>query len=559
MQPHVPSAAFGGEVAQAASGLGRTVAGAGDEIFARAIALQNLQNEAEATEADAKYMIEVGKIHAEYSAKEGNERVQAFPKYQKDMQDIRQSIRGTLSSPMSQKMFDRSSLSTMGRTIFNGAGAAATAQRQYVIGSATAQSQLDANTVSENPDDPKTFQDKLQQARKNALTISAAKGNPEGSPQEQLEIQKATSNLWFNKIQGKALGGSDPYTAGRWLKAHSTELMDDDRIKLEGTVRNQARSIDAQNIANDVYTRGKAGPDKPGKSIGEMEEEAEAISREHDPNDSILSQHTRAALQNLVSRNRYNEVQEDHANTSIINRKIVGGVANEQELRADPVAAKAADDLIASGKKLNLGAEINNYNTARDRKDNMERFNTIMGAANNDVESFLNYNPRADQKLSQGQINAVLAKQEQFKKNIAQDPRVDRAMTWMRGGMGAQMEALGVYRRTNANKDDYDHLTGTVQSALDIWTENHGKPPNNKEFLEQIAPQVIQQRAEPGWLWGTNKKPFYDQPTPSKFEEDVKADVAARGGVEPTEEQLNRAYIRTQLIKLYPAGKKASP
>src|SRR5258706_6396567 len=142
MNPRVPSAAFGGEVAQAVQGLGKTVAGAGDEIFNRAIALQNLQNEAEATEADAKYMIEVGKIHAEYSAKEGNERVQAFPKYRQDMQDIRQNIRGTLSSPMSQKMFDRSSLSTMGRTIFNGAGAAATAQRQYVVGTATSQMEL---------------------------------------------------------------------------------------------------------------------------------------------------------------------------------------------------------------------------------------------------------------------------------------------------------------------------------------------------------------------------------------------------------------------------------
>src|SRR5258708_2202373 len=54
MQPRVPAAAFGGEGAQAVSGLGRTVAGAGDEIFSRAIALQNLQNAAEATEADDK-------------------------------------------------------------------------------------------------------------------------------------------------------------------------------------------------------------------------------------------------------------------------------------------------------------------------------------------------------------------------------------------------------------------------------------------------------------------------------------------------------------------------
>src|SRR6266404_1790071 len=457
MQPRVPAAAFGGEVAQAVSGLGRTVAGAGDEIFSRAIALQNLQNEAEATEADAKYMIEVGKIHAEYSAKEGNERVQAFPKYQKDMQDIRQSIRGTLSSPMAQKMFDRSSLSTMGRTIFSGAGAAASAQRQFVVGTAIAQSKLDANTVSENPDDPKTFQDKIQQARHNAITIAAAKGFEPGSAQEQLLIQQATSNLWSSKIDGKSR--TDPYTANRWLSQHRTELTDDDYHSLSNSVRNQSRAIDSVNIANEVYDAGKAGPDKPGKSLGEMEEEAVAKAKEHDPDDPLLVQHTRSAIQGLYSRNKYNETQEDHENQSIINKKIVSGVANEQELRADPQAAKAADALIARGKKLNLPAEINNYNTARDRKDNMERFNTIMGAANNDVESFLNYNPRADKNLSQSQINSVIAKQEQFKKQIAQDPRVDRAMGWLRTGKSAEMGESGLnLMNRKGHEDDYNRL-----------------------------------------------------------------------------------------------------
>ena len=151
----------------------------------------------------------------------------------------------------------------------------------------------------------------------------------------------------------------------------------------------------------------------------------------------------------------------------------------------------------------------------------------------------------------------MLAKQDQIvKQGPNQDPRVPRAMQWMQGAFGSQMEALGVYKWTTANKDDYNHLTGTVQSALEVWKETHPQSPTYKEFIEQIAPQILQERAEPGWLWGTNKKPFYDQPTPSKFVEEMKANIVDKGGVEPTPEQLNRAYIRTQLMKLYPAGKK---
>src|SRR6266850_2070753 len=61
-QQKVDQSASGFDVAQAVQGLGKTVAGAGDEIFNRAIALQNLNNETEASEADAKYMIEAGRI-----------------------------------------------------------------------------------------------------------------------------------------------------------------------------------------------------------------------------------------------------------------------------------------------------------------------------------------------------------------------------------------------------------------------------------------------------------------------------------------------------------------
>ncbi len=233
-------------------------------------------------------------------------------------------------------------------------------------------------------------------------------------------------------------------------------------------------------------------------------------------------------------------------------------MANEQELRADPQAAKAADALIARGKKLNLPAEINNYNTARDRKADQDRFNQIMGNANNDVEGFLSYNPRADKHLSQGQINAVIAQQERMKKDPRQDPRVDRAMGWLRTGKGAEMQALNLFHR-KGNEDDYDRLTGAVQSALDIWIENNNKPPSNKEFLEQIAPQLLQEHAAPGtfgYFFGGTKEPFFKPDTSTKdyqnFAKSEKQKAIDSTRTEPTDAQLERAYTRVQLLRLYP-------
>src|SRR5258706_2105786 len=558
MNPRVPSAAFGGEVVQAVSGLGKTVAGAGDEIFNRAIALQNLNNETEASEADAKYMITAGQIHAEYNAKEGKERVDAFPKYQQDLQEARQKIRGDLSSPMAQKMYDRQSLSTMGRSIFNGAGAAATAQRPYVVGTAAANMGLDAKSVEYDPKDPRLFKEKLDKTRQNAATLSAAKDFEEGGRQKRDHAMKATSRLWAQRIVGHSR--IDPFGAARELDENKTELTQEDYLKVDNTVRAQGRAVGSVNIANSVYEAGKGSDEEPGKPLSIMEAEARAKAKAFDPDDPILEQHAVAAIRGIWNQDHYAKKQEEYDNKQTIAGGIAAGVKDEQQLRADPKIA-AAIDALPKTDRLNIPARINSYNAAKNKVANEELFNQLSGMANNDVEGFLSIDPYQT-GLNQAQMDKVVKMQQRLKANANQDPRVDRALGWMRGSMGSQMEALGVYKRTTSNKDDYDHLTGTVQSALDIWQENHGKPPTYKEFNEQIAPQVIQQRAEPGWfgyLFGGEKKSFYDQPTPDKFSQEVKADVIARGGVDPPPEHLTRAYIRTQLIKLSPAGKKAQP
>lgn len=562
MHPAIPEAAFGGQVAQAVSGFGNTLDKAGDEIFSRAIALQNLQNETDAKNADADYMIKAGKLHADYGALQGQDRVTAYPKLVQDLQQARMDTRNSLANPMAQKMYDQSALQTMGRTIFNAAGAAAVAQKEYVIGTAQAQSKLDANTVSNDPENENTFQDKLQRARHNAITIAAAKGLPEGSPQEQLLLQQQTSDLWYNRIQG--LSQTSPSKANKMLEAHSDELTDDDRIKLTQVVRAQSRSVDSQNIAQEVFAGGKGDEANAPKSFSEMQAEAEAIAKQRDPNDPLLVQHTRAALQGLYNQSKYAERQEDQANIATINQALHDGVPNYQAFRADPKNAAAEDALVASGKKINIPAMINNYNTARDKQDNETRFRTIMGNANNDVLSFLDYNPYDDKQLSQGQMNQVVAKQAALKKQVNQDPQVDRAMSWLRQGNAATMQALGVYSRDRKNPDDFDHLTGTVQDAMSIWAEQHqGKQPTQKEFDEQIAPQVLKQHVTPGWFGssvGQGRAALFTQDTSTKdytdFAEKQKKEVTDRTGMEPTDGELYRAYVRMQLLKLYP-GKAA--
>lgn len=545
-----PAAAFGGNVAEAISGLGHSISHVGDELFTRAIALQQLQNETDAKDADSKYMIKAGELHANYSALQGQDAVKAYPQYSKDLEQSRKDIRNGLGNAQAQKMYDSQSLGTMGRSIFNGAGHAATQQRLWSINTAKAQIDLDAKTVEDNPQDDVLFQNKLNRVRQNANQLSDLQGLGQDSPQSKDLTLKASSQLWAQRIVG--LSRTAPFEAAKMLDEHKTKLTGPDYQKVDNTVRSTARAVGSVNIANDVYNAGQSTDEKPSKSLKEMETEVEAKAKEQSPDDPILAQHAIAALRGKYNQAKYADKQADWENSQIVESAIINGTTDIQQLRADPKVAAAIDALPAN-KQLAIPGQINRYNSQRDTVTNQESYLRLKGMSNNDVEQFLNTD-LTKEKLNQHDIRTLMEQQRKLKSMPSADPRVSRAINQIKTSLGSQMEALGIYSRTGNNKEDYDHFTGAVQSALDVWQEAHGKPATYKDVTETIGPQVIQQRAEPGVIWGTNKKPFYNQTVPENFKETVKADVIAKGGVEPTEEQVYRAYIRTQFIKLY--GKK---
>src|SRR5687767_11544560 len=82
MSVNTPAGAFGAESARAGADVGRALTRAGDELFERAMAFQELQNRAEATDLDTEYTIQAGKLHAEYNALQGKAAVDAYPSYQ---------------------------------------------------------------------------------------------------------------------------------------------------------------------------------------------------------------------------------------------------------------------------------------------------------------------------------------------------------------------------------------------------------------------------------------------------------------------------------------------
>lgn len=532
------------------SALGKEFGKVGNEMWERAVSLQQLRNDTEAREAETKYMVDAGKLHAEYGSLAGKAAVDAFPKYQKDLEDARQNIRGTLSNDDSRRRYDGPSTNLMSRSIFNGAGHAATANKQWQLNVAKSQMDLDAKTVEDNPQDDLLFQDKLNRTRANIAQVVAIQGiEPGSAPEKDLGL-KATSALWAQRIIG--LSRTQPFEAGTMLDANKTQMTGTDFLKVDNTIRAQQRAVGSRNIADEVY---KANLDPEGasvKSLSQMEKEVEAKAKALSPNDPILAHQAVAAIRGIYNQDKYAQRQEEVANLQIVAGRIEKGVRDISDLRSDPRVA-AAIDALPESKRLTIPNQINRYNAARDKISNQDNYMKLWGMSNNDVEGFLNTDITKE-GLSQEDMRKLMEKQRKLKEVPNADPRVGRAIGQIRGAFGSQLEALKIYKREAGNKDEYDKFTGAVQTAIDVWTETNGKPPTYKDVTETIGPQVIKTVSEPGMLWGTNQIPFFKQSVPTPFADKIKADVVSKGGIEPTPEQIQRAYMRIEFIKLY--GKK---
>ena len=547
--------AFGVNVAQAVEGLGKAVDGAGTEIYQRGIAMQDLYNHSEAQAAAAKFMEAAGDVHAKLGAMQGKDAVDYYAKgFKTDLENARQDIRSGLSNPMAQKLFDSESLSTVGRTMFNGAGVAANANKQYAISSNEAQTShaVAIAATSNNPAD-------VEAARKHIKILAkdhaALKGQDDDSAEEY--ARKINSSLDANNIQYVAR--TDPDKAAAMLEAKRDGMNPADFDRTRIVVDNQNRAVNSVVIAQDVITK-HVGPDgKSDVTFEQLQKEAEEKAQAKSNGDAVMVKHTVDTLKGLYNQKVYADKQQRYDNLQTVDGRIQEGVRDAADLRQDPKAA-AAMDALPKSDQLRVPGKINAYNAARDKADNEQSMTRLLGMRNNDVERFLNTDPTdPDLKLSQPQIRQVMKWQQEDKQNPNGDPRVNRALGWLRGARGGELAALGVFHRDAKNPDDYDHMTGTLQSALDLWQQSHGKAAEYKDVIDTIGPQVIRSRAVPGWLFGDkwqSNEPFYKPDENSQeyknFATKATQDVVAAGQPEPSKAEIDRAYTRMQLLKLYP-------
>jgi len=551
----VPTDAFGGAVGQALQHLGVNIEGASDKIWAQAMHLQDLQNRTEVDTGDAEFIKQTALKHAEFNSRLGqNAGPEALKKHIEDIQQIRNNIKGTMSNPAAQKMFESTSLSTLGRYVSNASNHSANEVKSAYRQGLVLRRNAVGNDLADDPDDPE-----LRRKFRSMSTLEAdEKGLNPGDASEYVKNNEAAINLeTANRLSDK-----DPTKGMELIESYHSKkaLMGENydaaiKYNTAATYR-----VVPDQMAREVWAQGRGDGAKPELSEDAMVEMVRKQAGEARPGDTLFQKHAEDALHTLYTRQKQQTRQVTFDAKQEIAVALQNGASNMNDLMADPKVASAVKSLEPS-EQMRIPGQINRYIKARDYQDNQRSLTTLQGMSKNDVLQFLDTDPTDPKwKLSQPQIRTVIGWKTELQKNQNQDPQVNRAMSWLRGSLASQLQALGVFHRDAKNPEDYDHFTGALSEALNAWKDAHGKPAESKDVTETIAKDLMRQHQVPGLLWGTNTSDpmFKDELTTSRFkafkEDHIKSRID-QGESPPTDAETERLYYRGLAQTLYGKSK----
>ena len=534
--------AFGANIGQAIQGLGASTSQVGNELFGRAVALQELQNETDAKNANVDFISKAGQLHADYDALQGDARVKAFPAYQKNLNDLYQSTRGGLGNPSAQRMFDGAAISTLNRSIFNGAGAAASAQREAASGAINAEEGLIKNNVYSDPNDEGAFREAVQKIKDNAPT-KAALSNAGGSPEVIAKMQQdGVNDLAYHRIVGMAR--NQPNQAYTLLSQYEKEglIVGQHDIAARQKVEGLISSVGMNTIANQTLQKYLQPDGTYSKSAQDMQAEAVSTAEKMYPEIESIGTSAQAALDRNYNQHAWGLMQDQRARTQQVNDYIVKGVTDIHMLPPDLVKNMTPTEV------KSFPTQANAYQKSQEVQTNQDQYQKLLGLYNNDNGKFMDTNLYQIPGLNKSNIDFFLGLQR--KESANGDPRVSRAMNWIKGANPQILDDLGV---TGKGKDPEtaNQFVGALHEAIQSYQETNGKAPDEKTLTGEIFPAVTRQITQKGWIYNS-QTPFFALPIPDKYKEDyLKINPNATGP------EIHQNYNR-QMFDEFFKGQKAS-
>lgn len=548
---NAPAAAFGGNVGQALESLGTTGQQVGNEIFSRAMALQDLHNESVARDAQNTYATTVGQKQAEFDSLKGDAQAKALPDHIKWLSDFRKELSDNLN-PMARRHYDSDSMPFMQRNIILSSSRAADSFKSYVGDEAIA-STKNLLTTWVDPNNTKELQDKHDKGV--SLIESAVPAKGWGPSEVAAQTKAFESQLYGTQLNELSRIGQTQKAYDLFNQYKDSGLLDvKDVDQVQNNIWKWNEAIAAKNAVKNIYSNDK--------SDTKMYDEVDKLADDPKMNlgDPNFGSSLRAALGHEMVYQKRQITDERNTNETVLYRAVnAGQVSSQSDILNNPDTA-AAYNALPDKDKNKWDKLVYTAAGKRDQQTETQSYNSLTALADQNPQEFLRQNLYDNKwKLNKEDTNHFIGLRDRLIKQPIDDPQVRQAINVLTTEYAPQMKALGLLKQDSGlpNKgDDWNSFTGGLSVALREFRDVNKRPPSAEEFRDKIVNPLFKTHAEPGRLWGTNDVPeFLRTFSPTEINSAKRAMSA--GGLTPSDNEVHNFLLQKQWKDFYQGSSNA--
>jgi hypothetical protein len=558
-QAHVdtPIAAFGGATADALTHMGTVAEGAGKELFDRAYAMQELNEQVKADGASADTMDKQLKLYLDYDKLQGQARIDGYQGYVDGLKSIRDDGMQGLNSPYAKMQYLRDTRRNESTMLWHGGMLARTGGDEAAVNGAHSlmNAAVDsAVTISSN--DPKEYNKALDGMTSAAslLVTQQFHLNP-GDPGFNEKLAEIKSDKASGIIKG-LLSGNDPEKAqslmNSWAKSGVLQPADLDLIKerVDDAVDNKA----AHKLGVQTYINNSD------KGVDDVADATRAAAEKEAPGNKIFADNAvLAARERANTEATAKQHSQEGAYQSAFN--IIDGVTTNGKVPLtwdDAMQNHDFSDVVGSGnltqKQIyDLKRKVFENNTTDGWKPNLlgtGQFNELsrigslpQEATPKELDKLLGWDFTGDsmtreQRQSVMKLQGMVLKAQGAPSNVStliNTPEVRKVM--MDEGL------------TDKNDPRYNQFVTAFGAAVEGFEQGAHRTVKGMDELGGIAKKLAAHQDETfgGWF-GKNTRAYEDiLEEQGKLDSTKKHWRVTHGGVDPTEDDLEA--IRLEMIR----------
>lgn len=204
-QISVNSDMFGAGVAKAQVAQGSAIESAGEQMFKRAVEVQELKNQTDARDASNKFIEEMGQADLQYRQLEGKAAVDGYQAHVENIKKIHDKYTGSMGNDSARRYFLNDSSRQLTYNIINSSHWAANQGKKYRSDVNSASVQIAKNNAATQTDDL-AFSNSISEA--NGAIDSEARNSNWSPERTQVERDKHISEVWSKRLQTIAMTDS---------------------------------------------------------------------------------------------------------------------------------------------------------------------------------------------------------------------------------------------------------------------------------------------------------------------------------------------------------------